>query len=191
MMDAKLKLALVALLLGACGDDSTATEDDDDAEGEVVVDAAKRDASTGDARTGDASRRDAGAPTDQEPTDDEPTDAGPSEVVDAGRADAGRADADRDAAPSNDAGSAATVACDEVSYEAFAGQFFETYCLTCHRTMEPTLNDLAEITPHLDEIRERVITTTNTALRMPPRMAKQPSAADKAKLAQWLDCGGD
>jgi hypothetical protein len=195
MMDVKFKLALVALMVGACGDDSTppAPEDNDDTEGEVIVDAGRRDASTGDASPGDASRRDAGAPTDLEPTDDEPNEEEePADVVDAGRADAGRGDAGGDAGPSNDAGAGATAACDEVSYEAFAGQFFETYCLGCHSRMEPTLNDLGEITPHLDEIRERVITTTNAALRMPPRMAmQQPSEAEKAKLEQWLDCGGE
>jgi cytochrome c5 len=164
----KIPLLLVTFAF-ACGDASAPREEQQE-ESEMASDAGVRDSSTRDTSTRDVSTtHDANAAR----TDEEEADAGfDASGNDAGRSDAGSGDD-----------------CDAVSYDAFGEAFFETYCSSCHAKMEPTFNDLSEIEPNLEDIRERVIDPPAPAMQMPPSGFKQPSAADKMKLDQWIECG--
>jgi hypothetical protein len=179
-------LLIVSALMGACGDDSSTPSDDD---GQSERDAGRRDASTRDAGSRDAATRDARGSDDEEEEDAGTVEEEPTEA----ERDAGRTDASRTDAGSTDAGSGGGGGddCDAVSYEAFGESFFTTYCLSCHASMDPTFNDLSEIQPYLEDIRTRVIAPPAPAQQMPPRGLKQPTAAEKTKLEQWIDCGGE
>jgi hypothetical protein len=140
---------------------------------DAQVDAAAGDASTGDASTADASTSDAS-------TADASADGGPG---DASTADAGPGDG----GPAGDAG----PDCSSTTYENFGRTLMSTYCTGCHNGTQagrPNLTTVAGIRASSAAIKTAAVTGT----AMPPfpvSAINAPSAADRAKLGQWLDCG--
>jgi hypothetical protein len=187
-----------AVLVVACGDETTPEQNDDqssdetdDGSGSEKDASVKRDASTKDAGRKDAAPpgddEDAGGDTsddDGEPdagAGDEPEDAGSTPAPDAGKADAGKADAG-----SSDAGGG-TSSCDTLTYESFGKAFLSKYCVSCHGTTMAQkmvrLDTLPGVTTAKAKAKEEVASGA-----MPPLGAK-PTADEKTKFGQWIDCG--
>jgi hypothetical protein len=82
------------------------------------------------------------------------------------------------------------ASCATLTYQSFGQQFLTTNCTSCHtgtRAQRGILLDtLAGVQTNKAAIRRQAVTGTS----MPPRTAAtKPSAADRQKLGQWLDCG--
>jgi hypothetical protein len=193
-------LLLVAALCAACGEDGY--EDYDDQTGDPsnagAWDAGNQGGGTGGAGA-DAGRADGSVPWDAR------FDAGgPGSGWDAGAApdaawnssDAGRADAASDAAWAEagaDASRADASAPDAaggsctLTYANFGQQFLSNYCVGCHGAVSPRgnlrLDSLASITARKAQAKAAVL---NSVM---PQGANKPSAADRERFGQWLDCG--
>ena len=185
----------VFALIGGCGSDvapASPSDDDDETTAERGDAGRGRDAG----RAGDARVDAAAAGDDDDRSDDdgsnEDGDAGLVVGRDAGRSDASVRDAGtRDAAvadagrPSNDAGASA---CDKLTYASFGQSFMSSYCVSCHgganAQKEVRLDTLAGVTAAKSKVKAEV-----GAGAMPPRGAKAPTAAERAQLTQWIDCG--
>jgi hypothetical protein len=107
-----------------------------------------------------------------------------------GRADAGVRDRDAsapvDASTQVDASS--TVACGTLAYANFGMQFMATYCVGCHSGAGAKhgvqLDTLAGVQKNKTAVKRQTVTGTTM-----PSVDPKPSAADRQKLGQWLDCG--
>lgn len=133
------------------------------------------------------------------------SDAGaPGPIPDAGREvparDAGNARADvgdserdasvrPDAAATRDAGSTAD-ACSTLTYANFGMQFMATYCVGCHSGANAKhgvqLDTLAGVQKSKSGVKRQTVTGTGM-----PSVDPKPSAADRKKLGEWLDCGAN
>jgi hypothetical protein len=138
------------------------------------------------------STQDAGSTNMNPPRADTGVMTGP---IDAGMmmppgADAGH-DAGHDAAlPMGDAGahsdSGAGGACP--TYDDFGKMFMMTYCVTCHAGARPQHNVLLDTLANVQKNKTAIkrVAVTTTAM---PEANPKPTAAERTKLGQWLDCG--
>jgi hypothetical protein len=164
MISRTLRTLTVTILVSACGD-GYGVDDDYDIENQnsnATSDAGKRS---------DGGARDSGAKDDD---DDVRADGGSGAPRDGG------VDASR---PSGDAGGV----CATLTYETFAKQFFSSYCVSCHGGTAPRagfrLETLAQV-----QARKAGIKTQVTSGNM-PQGNKKPTADERTKLGQWVDCG--
>lgn len=172
-------LVILGLIGGACGEEDKPADDGDGQEEEGTP---RNDGGNGgrnDARVDEGDDEDSGS--DEQETDE---DAGARN--DGGRNDGGNGGGGDAGAGGGD--------CDELTYESFGADFFDKYCVSCHDgdTRDPDFTRLANITEYKDDIRTRVlVTSTPAALKMPPKSEEQPTAAEKTKLDQWIECGAE
>ena len=201
-------LLLASLLASACGDPSESIDDDQssanqddhdqdqdhevsneqDAGGGPSVPSEGRDAATSsEPDAAPAAQRDGGTHVDA----GLPADAGRGNETGRGN-DAGRGD---DAGRGNDAGSVrdasadtgAGDACSTLTYASFGQSFMQQYCVSCHGTPSTKgieLDTLAKVHQRKAKVKSEV-----SAMGMPEKGAPQPSAAERQKLIQWIDCG--
>jgi cytochrome c5 len=82
----------------------------------------------------------------------------------------------------------AKSACDdELTYAAFGQGFFNTYCVGCHSGGQaPNLGSLSNIAAAKALVAARAI--QGVPRIMPPLGMPAPTADEKAKLQQWLNC---
>jgi uncharacterized membrane protein len=87
-------------------------------------------------------------------------------------------------------------ACGELTYENFAEDFMDTYCLRCHsssltgiiaRTGAPEDTNFNTLTDVRDE-QNRIRLRAGVAGTMPPS-APFPTEDERAQLLNWIDCG--
>jgi hypothetical protein len=201
-------LLIVAALCAACGEDGYSADDFDDQTGDPSNaggwDAGNQGGGTG--GTGGAGA-DAGRADGSVPWDARFDAGGPAPGWDAGAApdaawnsgsDAGRADAaiGTDAAAA-DAGSdasradastpdAASNTC-TLTYANFGQQFLTSYCVGCHGAVSPRagvrLDSLGGITARKVQAKAAVLNS------IMPQGTNRPSAADRERFGQWIDCG--
>jgi hypothetical protein len=200
-------LLIVAALCAACGEDGYSAEDYDDQIGDPANaggwDAGNQGGGTGGTggASADAGRTDGGLPWDARfdaggsaPGWDAGAaqDAGWNSGADAGRADAASgtdaawaeagADASRADASAPDAAGSCTL-----TYANFGQQFLTTYCVGCHGAVSPRANlrldSLAGITARKVQAKAAVL---NSVM---PQGTNKPSAADRERFGQWIDCG--
>lgn len=112
-------------------------------------------------------------------------DASAASIPDAGAdgsaADAGRASAD-----------AGATGCAALTYEAFGKAFLQTYCVGCHAGPRAPdgvdLSTLAGVKANKSEVVAHAVRTPRSK-PMPPPSSRQPTAAERARLGEWLSCG--
>ena len=80
------------------------------------------------------------------------------------------------------------------SFKAVADPFLDKYCRTCHGATtaaklggEHDFSKEAEVFEHGHAMVENL---TGGGTPMPPEGSKQPTAADKQKFLDWLECSG-
>lgn len=127
----------------------------------------------------DGDGRTSSAQTTSAPSACVPSGADASVAADAGTvADAGQ--------PAADGG------CGTLTYETFGKAFLQQYCVGCHQGPRAPdgidLTTLANVKTNKREIDAHAVKTPRSK-PMPPPTSPQPSAADRAKLGQWLTCG--
>jgi hypothetical protein len=155
-------------------DSGNSGDDDDSADDDTADD----DSADDDSADDDSADDDA---ADDDSADDDSADAGATPPRnDAGGGDAGRADA----------GGGGSGDCASLTYAAFGQKVIADHCATCHSGDEPVgtiaLESLADIKEHADAIQEQVVDME----AMPPRNSRPMlSAANRMKIAQWLECG--
>lgn len=108
-----------------------------------------------------------------------------------GRADAGSRD--RDASALVDASSVVDASsmvdtCGTLTYASFGKQLMATYCVGCHSGANAKhnvqLDTLVGVQKNKAAIKRQSVTGTSM-----PSVDPKPSAAERQKLGQWLDCG--
>lgn len=166
MISRTLRTLTITIFVAACGDGYGVDDDGyglESQNGSATADGGKRS---------DAGARDSGSRDDDD--DDVRTDGGSTGPRDAG------VDASRS---TGDAGNA----CATLTYETFAEEFFSDYCVSCHGGSAPRaglrLETLAQV-----QARKAGIKTQVTSGNM-PQGNKKPTADERAKLGQWIDCG--
>lgn len=167
MISRTLRVFTILVFVAACGDGYGSDDDG------YALESDRDDA------TGDAGAKDAGAAKDAGPKDGgaTPSDAGV-------RADAGARDAGKDAAVGDAGGGAA---CAELTYETFGKQFLTKYCVSCHSGAAPrgglALDTLAGLQARKSGVK------TQVANGNMPQGSNKPSAEERTRLGQWIDCG--
>ena len=85
--------------------------------------------------------------------------------------------------------------CTDLSYENFAEAFFTANCTTCHSS-DSTDRRGAPLSKNWDTLANvqagssRIKIRAGSGMTMPPATAPAfPSAEDRAKLNEWIDCG--
>lgn len=88
-----------------------------------------------------------------------------------------------------------TESCTDLTYENFAESFFTANCTTCHASdaddrrgapLSKNWDTLANVQAGASRIKIRA----GSGMTMPPATAPAfPSADDRAKLSEWIDCG--
>ncbi len=88
-------------------------------------------------------------------------------------------------------GADASASCSSstLTYANFGQSFLSTYCVACHsgsRVEEGVdLSTAAGVSQHS----AAVLREAGTGSAMPPSGSAAPSSAERAKLAEWLNCG--
>lgn len=98
-----------------------------------------------------------------------------------------------DAGPSGDAGAAdASMGdagpCASLTYASFGQQFIMTYCYSCHSGTRPQHNISLDTLANVQKNKAAVKREAVTMMAMPPQNPR-PTAAERMKLGQWIDCG--
>lgn len=107
--------------------------------------------------------------------------------------DAGMSPAGMDAGSDDaeDASAPRDPACEALTYREFGEPFFEKYCVSCHLGSEAPagvdLSTLAGVREHAEHVVRHAVEEADPS--MPPEGARQPSAAERAKLGTFLGCG--
>jgi hypothetical protein len=173
-------LLVASMLASACAGDVAPTDTDLD-----NIDPSNEDVLPGESDAG-AGTADGGAQHDAATSNEHDSAVGSADK-DAGSArDAGRVE---DAGRTHDAGAdaATNVSCSTLSYETFGKDFMRQYCVSCHGSSAVkgvSLDTLANVQQHAAKVKSEVAGTS-----MPVPGAAQPSAAERQKLSQWIDCG--
>ena len=148
-------------------------EDDDSADDDSADDDSADDDSADDDAPADDDSADDDAPADDDSADDD---------APADDDSAGDDDVDEDAGAGDK--------CADLTYAKFGKAFIENYCASCHSGSKPvggmTLSSLDDVEMYKDEIVARVVDEAD----MPPKTTKkQPTAAERTKVGDWIECG--
>lgn len=151
---------------GSRDDEDDDSADDDSADDDSADDDADDDSADDDATADDDSADDDSADDDATADDDS----------------AGDDDVDEDAGAGDK--------CADLTYAKFGKAFIENYCASCHSGTKPvggmTLTSLDDVEMYKDEIVTRVVDDAD----MPPKSSKkQPTAAERTKVGDWIECG--
>ena len=198
-------IALLALLVGACGSDGAPQMPIDDFTGATPIKDAgsrsKRDA--GNAENADepaAESTDDREPGEDDGSEREPVEDGEDDVsASAGQvADAGKLGA-KDAGAGRDAGPAPseTESCETLTYASFGKTFVETYCTECHNSKTPTMGLGGVVLDTLPMIvKNKMYLKKDVAPRADGKLPKMPKGgndqltdAERTKFGAWIDCG--
>ena len=198
-------IALLGLLVGACGSDGMPHMPAEDFTGAASTKDAgsrsKRDA--GNAENADESA--AEPVNDREPAEDDGSDREPVEddeddvsasaepAADAGGLSAKDAGAGRDAGPAP----SETESCETLTYASFGKSFVETYCTECHNAKTPTmglggvvLDTLPMIVKNKMYLKKVVVPRADGKLpKMPKGGNDQLTDEERTKFGAWIDCG--
>lgn len=97
---------------------------------------------------------------------------------------------DGSSATPSDGGAAS--ACASLTYESFGKPFLTKYCTGCHTGARAPdgidLSTLAGAKKDKSEIMAHAVRTPRSK-PMPPATSPQPTADERAKLGEWLNCG--
>ena len=75
-----------------------------------------------------------------------------------------------------------------LTYESFGANFMSAYCVSCHTVARAEGGvDLSSLT-NTRMVAAAVVSEAGTSNKMPPAGSPAPSAADRAKLVEWLSC---